>query len=1268
MQKLNRLISMALVVAVFCGMICIMPFASAAYVYEPQASLWGTFRDGLLSFMAPFGTFIVPSNSWDFTFSKHGDVGNLSVLDGLCSDYNSFLQRVYRWGIGGGSPFTTAYRDLDRDSGIYRLRDSKTGAWIVDTKGRFPYVESSMSGDVPTGEVVAPDCPSAPEFAPKTENSWLELAPVQNKLNSGLLSGNTSYNYKQLADLLNGLRVYSPNINYRLAPVFGGSYGVCKNNLVLCDVAGRPYIAFKEEASSVANQTQNVYVKNDGGGDLLLDGDKVTTDIKILDKSENTLTIPVTNDNSTNITIDNLIHQDIYDTSYNFDDHSYTVNTYETTYNNDNRQYTTNYYTWNITYNITNTYVTYIGSNEAYQKEYEFYYELPDGRSSADLTADEIAAMSFQFADVMNYQRSATDTNLRALYHFDGDTTDSGFFNQKTAFTWQSGASITYMDSGVFDGALYLDDSNHAFDIMLSSGINSNSDFSVQFRYYQASEPDTKDNVENSLSLSGTTVLKWDERRLYNAGGQELCLLPLGNWIELALIRHNGTLYFYLNGVKVSTLSGPGMMRQISFSFGTSSRAYSMLDELRVIDFARATDGVSYTPSAVPYDTNLVLTLPGEEAVVDEYWQYTSPNNLFERPLFTDDGDYSSIPTNRTVGTWCFTRDSSTMSVSLDNSCLTISGGSSPIGMATTGTGNFVSAYGFYYQLYEHGSSHSDYAPGITSSTRALTFSVVSTDGVIYSFPFTYGSSASQQASFDWGRLHYARGSDSAGDSSYFIFITPAAGKSISIAYMELVAGSTAQVKAEHITTAYDLTKLKPNTAAVQTDIPVHGYTVGGVRPTFPVRGDVWFGVTNGRVSTVQVYTGSAWTSSNARWWTGERWIPIYAFDIFTLEDCWDIADGDDVITPIESDTAGWNWWKKAWTDFRSWLGGVFGGGTPVEPSLSPSPTPTLSPSPSGPVIDDRPLMLASGVSIVRENTETWEAVNAASVKITLERGDLWSSSNTVKNLFVVDLMNGATSDDLFVSLDVDGLPAHEYPQWDVVSFLLYGNDDNYAAVRKASHFDGFSTAVEVFGGCQEAHGNSADNNVTSATFALHKRGNQVRVFARPLGGEWQEGETLTVDFTVNKIGFCGWRYNDLGQTATFSNLRMTTASRYALVKDADTMLTSFVANTSVVPFFLGGGFEVLPGRDPDGPDSVLRPSAEPLIDEDGSEVSIWDFPGKLFDSLWGLLSGLVGVVAGGVGSLFSFIGDGVGGFFGAFSGDDGVFGFSTYGGADIWD
>lgn len=970
------------------------------------------------------------------------------------------------------------------------------------------------------------------------------------------------------------------------------------------------------------------------------------------------------------MTIDNLLHQNIYDTSYNFDDHSYTVNTYDVTYNNDNRVYETNYYTWNITYNITNTYVTYIGSNDAYQqKEYEFYYELPDGRSSADLTADEVAAMSFQFADCMNYQRSATDTNLRALYHFDGDLSDSGFFSDKTAFTWRQGASITYMDSSAFNGALYLDETAHQFDITLPSNVRAGEDFTIQFRYYQASQPDTQDNINNSLSLGGAALARWDERSLYpNSSGSAACALPVGNWVELAVVRHNGTICLYLNGVKVSSWSNATALGKVlNFTFGTTSRAYSMLDELRVLNFALVTDGTSYTPTAVPYDSNLVLVLPGEEKVVDEYFDISSPNNLLLVSDFSAE-DFSATSAGFILdGLWHWLSSGATSpeSVVKDDGFLSV-------GSATISTSSLdqYQAAGFFYPLWRRSSrTQETFASGLSSSDRFtdtfFTFSVVDVSGQVYSLTFNFNGT-NQSATFDWGRLEFKTKYETASGTAA-LFITPSAMHSVDLLYAELVRGGSAQVVATKVTSVFDLSSLKPNTAAVQTDIPLHGYTVGGVRPTFPVRGDVWFGVTNGRISTVQVYTGSAWTSSNARWWTGERWIPIYSFDIFTLEDCWDIADGDDVITPIESDTAGWNWWKKAWTDFRSWLGGVFGGGTPVAPSPSSSPTPTPSPSPSGPVIDDRPLMLASGVSIVRENADTWEAVNAASVKVTLETGDLWSSTNTVKNLFVVDLMNGATSDDLFVSLDVEGLPVKEYPQWDVVSFLLYGNDDNYASVRKACHFDGFSTAVEVFGGCQENDGNSADNNVTSATFALHKRGNQVRVFARPLGGEWQEGETLTVDFTINKIGFCGWRFNDRGKTVTFSNLRMSTASRYGLVKDTDTMLTSFMANP-VVPLFAGGGFEVLPGRDPDGPETAPRPSAEPFIDDDGSEVSIWDFPAKLFDSLWGLLTGLVGVAAGGFDSLFSLIGDGVGGFFGAFNGDDGVFGFSTYGGSDIWD
>lgn len=780
----------------------------------------------------------------------------------------------------------------------------------------------------------------------------MELAPIQTRLKSGGISGNTSYNYNQLKDLLNGLRERYPNVNYRLAPVFGGSYGVCKNNLVLCDASGRPFIAFKEEASSAANQTVNTYIKNDGGGDLLIGGDKVTTDIKILDKSENTVNIPVT-DNSSSISIEDFIHQDIYNTSYNFDDHSYTVNTYDVTYNNDNRRYQTNYYTWNITYNITNTYVTYIGSNDAYQqKEYEFYYELPDGRSSADLTADEVAAMSFQFADCMNYQRSATDTNLRALYHFDGDLSDSGYFSDKTSFTWKSGASITYMDSSVFDGALYLDETAHKFDITLPSGIRAGEDFTVQFRYYQASQPDTVSNINNSLAFGSTTLFRWDEQKLYpNASSTAACALPVGNWVELALVRHNNTMYLYVNGLKVSSWANNAALNKVlTFTFGTTSRAYSMLDELRILDFALVTDGASYTPTAVPYDSNLVLVLPGEEKVVDEWWEFSCPNNLILRPDFTEEGYSLMSGSSLKDGEWHFqTSSSSPNSVSFDDGFASLGSSS----YSTSSLNANGSAYGFFYGLwYRPTTSSNYYAPGLSSSDKSsavtFTFTVVDTAGDVYSLTFPFGTST-KTASFPWGKLEY-KYSNASSNGCAALFITPAAGKSIDVIYTELVKGSSSQVVATKVTSVFDLSTLKPNTAAVQTDIPIHGYTVGGVRPTFPVRGDVWFGVTNGRVSTVQVYTGSAWTSSNARWWTGERWIPIYAFDIFTLEDCWDIADSDDVITPIESDTAGWNWWKKAWTDFRSWLGGVFGGGTGAPGSGDDS---SSSPSPGDSLVDD---------------------------------------------------------------------------------------------------------------------------------------------------------------------------------------------------------------------------------------------------------------------------------------------------------------------------
>lgn len=166
-----------------------------------------------------------------------------------------------------------------------------------------------------------------------------------------------------------------------------------------------------------------------------------------------------------------------------------------------------------------------------------------------------------------------------------------------------------------------------------------------------------------------------------------------------------------------------------------------------------------------------------------------------------------------------------------------------------------------------------------------------------------------------------------------FLSIAPNLGVSLDIIYIEIVAGDTPNTGHKKVSAVYSSDELQPNTAAIQSAIPVKGYTVGGVRPTFPERGDVWMPVEGSRISGVYIYNGQAWEETNARYWTGKRWIPIYAFDLVTLQDMWDVGSstGEDILPSITSEYGFWNWWKSQWLEFRQWLadnlGGSGGGG-----------------------------------------------------------------------------------------------------------------------------------------------------------------------------------------------------------------------------------------------------------------------------------------------------------------------------------------------------
>lgn len=757
-----------------------------------------------------------------------------------------------------GDHFTITH---DVVKGQMRIIDTDTNEYVVNFMGVYPYVQAE--GDVPA-EVPDPSTESA--------NRWVtyDSFPPKTVQLVVLSKDNLSETVQALNDQGITCSLTASGDYYVITKTEG------RKTYFYCNSSGCPYVASKSPAA--ADQNFNYIVDN---SDHSTDN-SITVDTSIIDIGDKTMNVINDNGEKVEYNIDSLY----FDASTS----TYTANTYQ--YDITNNTY--NYYTWNITYNISNTYINYIGSNAAYQQEeYEYYYELPDGRSSADLTADEIAGMSFQFADVVNYARSATDTSLRTLYHFDGNTEDSGYFSTQTAFTWTSGASITYMDSSSFNGALYLDETAHAFNLTLPSNLGSG-DFSLQFRHYQASQPDTLSNIENSLSIGGTKVLRWDERNFYfsASGSTATCTVPIGSWAEIALIRNNGTLYFYINGLKIaSKTDSTAYQGKLSFAFGSTSRAYTMLDELRVVNFAVAKSGASYTCTTVPYDTNLVLVLPdGAFPIADEYWEFNNPTAKFS-------GDFTQgiAPAGWSLG-----------SLSTSSSVRYLDGYTAFQVRSTDSWPSYrddVTQAGLSYRL----------SKGKLSTTpTTYYFSYIDTSGEVHSTSFKLyidGSTFNFNGSQVWGngnlyQSDFCRIRIDCGDDAYFAigFGYPFAGD---IVYAELATSPITDF--EKVSCIYSSEEVKPNTAAVQSSVPVSGYTVGGVRPTFPARGDVWFPVEGRRVSGCYIYDGSMWRSAGARYYTGTRWIPIYAFDIITLEDCWDIADKDDATPPITSETGFWN-------------------------------------------------------------------------------------------------------------------------------------------------------------------------------------------------------------------------------------------------------------------------------------------------------------------------------------------------------------------------
>ena len=419
----------------------------------------------------------------------------------------------------------------------------------------------------------------------------------------------------------------------------------------------------------------------------------------------------------------NTTNNTFYDMSR---DYTYTYNTayYNQTYNSYYIPVTYNNVDYNyfVTYTPTYTNITYIvdGCGDPSQAvSNNYYFQLPDGRNSYDLTADEIFGIPLA-GEVINYDAVPENDNCVALYHFDGNITDdsgksntavfddgtvpqyissNGFgkhlmlsnrgtfrvtlpealeapytiefrmnFGEYISFSpllsdledksysvgdavyvlpsrfAHSGSLSTYKSSDIY---LYLTRTltgTHDKYQFCFAGIENGAkkyrfgcawftnrlqycDFESPLRFYGKNKSSNLVELPDSAISASTksAILSYlNEISCSNLGGQAFNYsksssnasnpVPLGQWVNMAIVNDGNTVKYYMNGVSYTPpsnlLYSNGNVNYLSF-YGSPGFTYSYYDELRISKGALYTE--NYTPASAPFDIPMALTLPSEK-------------------------------------------------------------------------------------------------------------------------------------------------------------------------------------------------------------------------------------------------------------------------------------------------------------------------------------------------------------------------------------------------------------------------------------------------------------------------------------------------------------------------------------------------------------------------------------------------------------------------------------------------------------------------------
>lgn len=214
--------------------------------------------------------------------------------------------------------------------------------------------------------------------------------------------------------------------------------------------------------------------------------------------------------------------------TYNSTTNNYTLNmpTYNTTnnyyetynikniyYNNTYNTYhfqTTNNYNYYITYSPTYININYLDSGSGTLCDFTYFYELPDGRNSWDLSASEVYGMYFMY-NATNYDMVVEDGATLALYHFDGNINDSSSCGGSAKYV--AGGSHNYVDHGQFNQAMYWGNGTQELQVTLPQ---SSSAMTLEFMAYFTYPTPTVVFDNDSFSVTNSFIDSHDSTKRAN--------------------------------------------------------------------------------------------------------------------------------------------------------------------------------------------------------------------------------------------------------------------------------------------------------------------------------------------------------------------------------------------------------------------------------------------------------------------------------------------------------------------------------------------------------------------------------------------------------------------------------------------------------------------------------------------------------------------------------------------------------------------------------